>query len=636
MRCLLLLLLLISEPVFSQKIPTFDTPPKPVQTAITSVVGQLFNPESALYDNDEDDIEKKVAKVKSQLEPLLENNPEWVAWLITSKFENADYYYEEIIELRHSLTRYLGEILSGTEQLYQLASVSSPLEEEQFTLLELQGTAISVLGKIQAVYELEQLFEPLLGAESDTEFYNDELQVYLEQIADNQIMSILPQLQRLQSRYESSIEQASKGTIEYSLHTEEEINLLTVTRAALGDIEMLVTTIALSFDKWSNTHEFATAALQALVQQHGETEILRYLTVSDVPFTNRQNHYRILSVDHENMWVRNWALQRYIPLAVSNEDEAELIELLLICIDDENWHVQMTAAQQLIQMGQSVSPDLYKSFAAIETPLRAKYVLLYVLASLSEDVEPMMDAVKDAYVPLPTFITPQMRRSIIGEWGDKTEDKTDFRWLTEYLLITPVEVDLAKQAYPIEQRIEALVSAYKRNDIEVDRVLDYHGMAVQETTTFKVVKMVNDKTEISVIQDTGDDYIYIRVTEDDAGTGAMDEEPLGQLITAYFDQINISKLGPFALYERGVSMGYADMDTDPADIDAEVIILPSYGDMASNHDDAEKYRAITAKQGFIWPSSKQLAFLMPGLNISHYGEPSQMSVKDLLFYQEEY
>ena len=636
-RWLLLTLLLTCEPLFAEDRMEFDTPPESVLKAIQTVIEeQLYEPEIEDYLSDE--LAQQVAATRVQLEPLLNDNPEWVGWLANAEFEGAYDYTSKLSELRTSLVNYLGEMPDGAQYLYQLATESWSSEYREYDSTVLQSDAIRTLGEIKAITQLEQLMIPLMTAVSyQPEILANEFELYLKQLANNQIHSTLPQLQRVQANLERFVEQGSDAALDYRYSIAIALDHLTITRAALADSEVLLATIQLSFDKRESTRESAKTALQLLIQQLGDDNILQYLPVSGQQPTNPQSHYRILSKQHEDELVRSWALQRFIAVAIDNDKEAELIAHLLSCLNDESWRFQMTAAQQLIKMGQAISHELYKSLAATETPLNAKYVLLYVLASLDEDVKPIMAAVKDAYVPLPEFITPLMRRAIISQWGDRTEVGTDFRWLTEYLLITTTEVKQAEKAYPVEQRIESLVAAFKHKDIEVDSVLNYGFIMSQGLATFTVVKMEDDETDIEIVasEDRVDHPMKMVGTGAEATFVAVKSGKAGQLISAHSDWINISELGPFAFYERASSTKYADADASSSDIEETTMSSSSHGMRPSEMYRADKYREIVAKQGFIWLSKQQLEFTIPGLNIYYFGDRGPLSVKDLLFYWQD-
>lgn len=636
MRWLLLTLLLICMPVLSQEETTFDAPPKSVQADIEKVFEQLFDPEIEIAMNE--DMEELVIAVNEQLKPLLNDNPEWVAWLATTEFDTPYYYHLEFMELREFLVDHLGEIPGGVEQLYKLATNSSAMDDGQYDLMDVQSNAIRTLGRKQATDELEQLMTPLLKQVSyQPGFINDGFDAYLRQLAYNQIHSTLPELQRVQTVLEHFIKQGSEDALAYQYYISEAIELLTITRAALGDTDVLVATIKLSFDQWNSTSEFAKTALESLILQLGEMVVLEYLQAADTQFTSRQNHYRLLSLNHDDKWVRNWALERYMAIAVANESINELIGVLLNCLDDESWYVQMAAAQQLIKMGESTTPDLYKAFAAAETPLKAKYVLLYVLASLKEDVEPMMEAVEEAYVPLPAFITPPIRRAIISKWGGYTEAETDFRWLTESLLITPTEIKQAQRSYPAEQRIQSLAAAFTDKDIEVDDVVNYADIMQQGRATFTVVKMVDDETSVEIVasKDRVDLPGEMVIIDGEITFVTSESEKDGQRIISSSDWINVSELGPFVFYERASKTRYADADASPSDIEASFIASSSHGMRPDEMFRADKYREIVAKQNFIWLSKQQLEFTIPDLNIYFFGERESLPVKDLLFYWQD-
>ncbi|MGB0848936.1 MAG: HEAT repeat domain-containing protein [Thiolinea sp.] len=614
---------------------TFTSPPDNTQSAIHGVLQQhLFAPVTEPYLS-HDLLKKRLANTKSHLHPLLNNKAEWMAWLINSTYPFADEYNFHY-ELDKLLLKWIGETAQGIEVLFTLATQT---DSEWYV----QRKAIRILSEAGARAQLIRLLPPLLDYEDNTPPTPPKLyevyEAYLDALAANKIREALPYLQQMQSDYNTLAELYLTESENY--HADEEaacdnnygdeddedlsdtvINgnaydsydiekaqeLLTIARAALGDSEALVAVIRLSYNDWHHTREPARAALRSLLDTIGDSRALQQLSGAANPLAH-QDQYQALSLQHEDGFVRTWALDRYIATQTENDGTANFCQHLIRILEDDNWHLRMAATEQLIAVGNAALPIINKALKAEATILSAKYSLLYVLVSLKQDIKALLPQIEDAFVPLPDFIPPAIRSAIVRTWGGSTEPGTDIRWLTEHLLTTS---DTSQPEYQAEVAIKTLVTTLETHGIAVDEAIDYAEQMQQGSSTFFIVKMAPDDITTEMPE--------------------ADEDEPEKAVHTRSDWINLSQLAPYAFYERHETVEYFPIDSAGI-VSSDFSSASSFATAEQNNE--AKYRKLVADNGFTWLTDQQLEFIVPGLHIYFFGDREPLSIRDLLFYWQD-
>lgn len=586
---------------------TFNQPPKSVEDTIHRVLAeQLFAPTTSDYLTG-DELAERTSATKQQLKPILNDHPEWIAWLATSEYEHPDefsYYYE----LQNMLVDWIGEEKQGNDCLYKLA-----LDGDNDWYVRCK--AIRILGDKQAKDHLIQLLKPLMESHATESDFEETHETYFEVLAANHIQEALPYLRRIHKELLVLAAKADEFDDDFS----REIGMTTIARAGLGDIEMLEPIIQLSYDDWYSTRTPAEAALKSLIKQIGEDNALQQLSPSQALFSNKAELYRDLSSQHDNGLVRNWALNHFIASKNANENQTITITHLIKALRDEQSHTRTTAIEQLITIGKPALPALTDTVSADSTPLTVKYCLLNIMANIGEDITQWSARVEDAYIPLPDFISPLMRSTIIKQWVGASQTGTDIRWLTEYLLTNQLDNQPSIEkntGYQSEESIQQLTTDLKTKGFAVDEVVDYADEMQQGSSTYYLVKMAIDETITEIIEED-------------------DDEP-EKASTSLRDRLNISKLAPFVFYERHQHTEYGavtEKELEEDDNEAHISSMSSAVDDEDNN--IEKYLNIVSAHGFTWLSDEQLHYLIPGLNIYFFGAREPLSVRDLLFYWQD-
>ena len=375
----------------------------------------------------------------------------------------------------------------------------------------------------------------------------------------------------------------------------------------------LAAVIKLSYNDWSSTREPAKKALQKIIDKIGNSRAIMVLLDKEIK-GSVLNNARNLIENSSNEFIRRWALETYFSAKDYVPEQQENIEFLVKLLKDKSWYVQTLVIKQLIKIGSNATLFLEKHLKDNTQTISSKYLAAYSLLRIGADISEAMNSIKNIKIPMPAYISQEMRNIIVQSWVPSAEPRTDVRWLIEYELlkrsnshlhnIKHYDSGVSVLDYPddpdIQAKINKLINYLQNKGMKVE-LIDYAEEMGSGSSTVYLIKMEFDDIEIS-------------------------KSGSEKIVTKRADWLHISKLAPY-IYHRRYEETTVEDDIESGSIGATSDKV--------NQKNYKYYREAAKKYGFTWLSDEQLEYKVPALNIYFFGNREPLSVQDLLFYWQD-
>lgn len=405
-----------------------------------------------------------------------------------------------------------------------------------------------------------------------------------------------------------------------------------IVRASLGDIDVLDSIIKLNCYDSYDIYKAAEQALASLVKAVGVRLVLAKLIEKQPDdIIDEAECYWFLINNGYNYYVKYWALSQYLlKVDLSNVD---ILNQLMFLLEDKTGYLSETVVGTLLKIPKDlIIPLIESNLAKDDYAPYAKYCMLYVLLQLEHPIDVWITKIPDVFVPLPNFISNDLRKAIVSYWVPESSSKSDVRWYIEYNLLAQAgnlkcimsdEDDESTESlsgnnsiyngtqeapYNAQPLVEQLVKNLKNRGIVVERFIDFAEKIGQGGSTYYVIEMPahSNKTELVTNIHTKDVF---------------------ECTDKIADNLHISQIGSFiyyCAYESHQTKTSGGSNCRPNDLE-----------LVSNAENLKIYQEEAEKLGLTFLSNEVLQYIIPNLNIYYFGSRKPLSVDNLLFYWQD-